>query len=205
MTRQGRPATPPCQPPSPAAPPGTKGHRAESPGGVRAPRSPLPLFQPLGPAPRSPTTCKQSWHMLRGKRAGGRDAVWHDSVTADHVGGCGLARRLPLKGGTAVTCEDTSPPSTGIAGKRKNDFALLLFGGTTCKERLSERSARTIHYGKICSLVTPSDESGSRQTGALGAEHGAHRRPHAEPCPSLGSLAFESVIVIMAPLKILTK
>lgn len=119
MTRQGRPATPPCQPPSPAAPPGTSGHRAESPGGVRAPRSPLPLFRPLGPAPRSPTTREQSWHMLRGKRAGGRDAVWHDSVTADHVGGCGLARRLPLKGGTAVTCEDTSPPPPALLGKEK--------------------------------------------------------------------------------------
>lgn len=203
MTRQGRPATPPCQPPSPAAPPGTSGHRAESPGGVRAPRSPLPLFRPLGPAPRSPTACEKGWHMLRGKRAGGGGRGCR--VTADHVGGCGLARRLPLKGGTAVPCEPPPPTSTAIAGKRKNDFALLLFGGTTCKERLSERSARTIHYGKICSLVTPSDESGSRQTGALGAEHGAHRRPHAEPCPSLGSLVFEFVIVIMALLKILTK
>lgn len=102
-------------------------------------------------------------------------------------------------------CENAPVPSTGIAGK-KSDFALLRFGEMTCKERLSKRGAGTTHYGKICSLVTSSDKSGSWHTGTLGAEHGAPgTHTHREICPSLSSLASEFVIVMILLLKILTK
>lgn len=50
-------------------------------------------------------------------------------------------------------------------GKKKNDSPLLVFGEMKCKERLSECGAKATHYGKICSLVTSSDKSGSQQIG----------------------------------------
>lgn len=61
---------------------------------------------------------------------------------------------------------------------RKNDSPLLVFGEMKCKERLSECGAKATHYGKICSLVTSNDKSGSQQIGTWGARHILHAPSH---------------------------
>lgn len=63
----------------------------------------------------------------------------------------------------AGECENAPCPLLHFC--KENVSPLLVSGKMKCKERLSECGAKATHYGKICSLVTFSDKSGSQQIG----------------------------------------
>ena len=93
---------------------------------------------------------------------------------ASHVEDC----LISLERTAVVMGERTPPPPTSVSSKTELIFYpvfFFFFEGMQCKEKLSEHSAKTIHYGKICSLVTSRDKAGSWQIGSLGSKHVMHR------------------------------
>lgn len=96
---------------------------------------------------------------------------------ASHMEDC----LISLEGTAVVMGERTPPPRTSVSSKTELIFypvvffVFFFFRGMQCKEKLSEHSAKTIHYGKICSLVTSRDKAGSWQIGTSGSKHVMHR------------------------------
>lgn len=93
---------------------------------------------------------------------------------ASHMEDC----LISLERTAVVMGERTPPPPTSVSSKTELIFYsvfFFFFEGMHCKEKLSEHSAKTIHYGKICSLVTSRDKAGSWQIDSLGSKHVMHR------------------------------
>ena len=114
---------------------------------------------------------------------------------------CGRRRCLiPIKEGQLSQAGDCSPLPSGVAAEI-NDFPLLFFGGMTCKERLSERNAKAIHYRKICSLVTSSDNPAPGKLALWGpglAHTGAGPQRGRQSLRSPASAAVTSLLQIRA-------